>query len=373
MAMIKIGKREFIYQPLKTRLQYKTKLVRYNSLVYFLFISLSKIENYFLRNRNCELLIIGVKNKKLVSHLNKCYKVHYLASFGEVKELIKYKIPFSIIHFNNKIHLDLNNKLQDRLLSKQVLNSKFLFIDSFTNPLVRHLIYLSKVNKCKVIVYQHGLLNKELNERISSEKYVRDYSIVWTNQDKEILENRGNRSVYVGGIPADFRKTGNFNKNNSIICFLGQPYEVYNETIYSNYLILLNKVVKKCNEMGFDVIYKAHPKENKLDDILNIFSDKTKIKDMSMKGALDRYDIFLSLYSTALIEVVFSKKIALQIINEDFNIVINEELVPAVKISELDSSYFINMALNFNGSGYLDKIKFIIDEIIKQELTDQNV
>lgn len=74
------------------------------------------------------------------------------------------------------------------------------------------------------------------------------------------------------------------------------------------------KIRKLATKENFEFIYKPHPWETGL-DYLNDIEGCVKCE---MNQALENYDVFVSLTSTALLEAVNSGRVAIQIRDENF-------------------------------------------------------
>lgn len=98
------------------------------------------------------------------------------------------------------------------------------------------------------------------------------------------------------------------------VCLIGQPWAKYDEVKGARYLLIFKNIYDILCDAGCDVAFKPHPWErgsaylNKIPGVV----------DISMAEALENYDVFISLTSTALLEATLSSRIGIQIIDEIF-------------------------------------------------------
>lgn len=93
------------------------------------------------------------------------------------------------------------------------------------------------------------------------------------------------------------------------ICFLGQPWPKYGEPKGGKYLKIIDKVTREIMANGFELVFKPHPWEKQEDYLKHL----PNIVNCTMKEAIENYDIFISLTSTALLEAKVSGRISIQL------------------------------------------------------------
>jgi len=99
------------------------------------------------------------------------------------------------------------------------------------------------------------------------------------------------------------------------ICFLGQPWSKYSDKRGTRYLEIVERVMVILRANELDVVYKPHPGEWGCPYLAKI---KGVIKT-PLSVAIENYDVFMSLTSTALIETEAAGRISIQITDSNFD------------------------------------------------------
>ena len=176
---------------------------------------------------------------------------------------------------------------------------------------------------------------------------------VWSKKQENILIKGGlsPTKVYIFGYPYNvvYSEKPIENYKKSKICILGQPWEDYDRKLGVKKKQIFDNVVSQF--VGDDIVYKPHPAENNI----NYFPNNVSVFTGSLSEAIQEYDYFFSLTSTALIEVSLAKKIAIQLYDEDFSCDVFEEEGLA---------YTYNLLTNTDLRKYIDQINepFSIDK-----------
>ena len=197
----------------------------------------------------------------------------------------------------------------------KLIQPKFLIVWNDSLFIERFLIYCAREAGIKTICIQDGLYQGNSNPIALPGKYA-DFMYMWSQKQKNIIVEGGLHSskLAILGYPykifilenciSDYDKTK--------ICILGQPWENYNKKLGEKKRLIFNKIVSQF--IGIDIAYKPHPNEKDM----NYFPDNVRLFTGTLSEAIEEYDYFLSLTSTALIEVALAKKIAIQIYDIDF-------------------------------------------------------
>jgi len=99
------------------------------------------------------------------------------------------------------------------------------------------------------------------------------------------------------------------------VCFLGQPWVKYGHERAERYLKIVERAATALHEAGIEMSYKPHPWERGSDHLNSI----KNVVDITLNDALENYDAFISLTSTALIEAQAAGRVAIQIMDEAFD------------------------------------------------------
>ncbi|VVO89884.1 hypothetical protein PS903_02227 [Pseudomonas fluorescens] len=99
------------------------------------------------------------------------------------------------------------------------------------------------------------------------------------------------------------------------VCLIGQPWGKYDEAKGELYLQIFKKVSTDLLHAGCTIFFKPHPWEQGN----SYLSEIPNVVNISMQEALENYDVFISLTSTALLEAGNSGRIAIQIVNSAFD------------------------------------------------------
>lgn len=196
------------------------------------------------------------------------------------------------------------------------ISPEFLVVSNDSLFLERFLIYIARKNGIKSICLQHGLFFNKSDFRSLNGHFV-DYMFVWGESQAQIyLENGYDRDrLRIIGYPfkRDKAKVGKIDRNS--VCILGQPFEIYSKKLGKKKKEIVERVSSILGSNGFKVYYKPHPGEKDL----SYYPDNVEIFRSSITNALNRFDIFISLTSTASLEASLYGKISIQIYDPVFN------------------------------------------------------
>lgn len=221
---------------------------------------------------------------------------------------------------------------------------KFLIVSNDSLFIERFLIYCAREAGIKTICIQHGIVQSVANPVILDGKYA-DLMYVWSEKQKNIFIDSGiaHSKVQVLGYPHKILTLKSYIRDydKTKICIIGQPWENYDVKLGEKKKQIFNKIVSQF--VGIDIVYKPHPSENDM----NYFPENVRLFRGSLSEAIEKYDYFFSLTSTALLEVSLCDKIAIQIYDADFNCDIFEKV---------GWSYTCHLLKNTNFRQYIDWI-----------------
>ena len=224
---------------------------------------------------------------------------------GTVKRTLKIdkKIINYIDHFGQKI-------------SEKAAENAILVVDNDSQPMQRTIILAARRAKLKQdICIQHGIFQS----KSAVDGWFAKQFFAINEHQKSILVDKG--------IASDKIKIMGFHSSSYLpirsiaspgkrkICFFGQPWVKYSEKKAYRYLEIIQTAKRVLCESGYSMFYKLHPWERgaeylrRLSDVVNV----------PLPVALERYDVFISLTSTALLEAEMAGRIAIQIKDDTFN------------------------------------------------------
>lgn len=315
--------------------------------------------------KDIEYVFLGTKYLDLAKSLSSYKSIIMPSSLREInlveKEKNLYVFPLNYIAYGvSKIYN--TDQALEKESSQRIINftidffkktdPKFLIVSNDSLFIERFLIYCAREAGIKTICIQHGIFQSTSNPIIFDGKYA-DYMYVWSKQQKDILHRAGVpvEKLSVLGYPYEIVTSKNDVSiyDNFKICILGQPWERYDVKLGEKKKQIFNKLVSQL--AGVDIMYKPHPGEIDVD----FFPDNIGIFTGNLSDAVQEYDCFLSLTSTALMEVSLCKKIAIQIYDADFN---------CDRFEDIGWSYTYDLESSISFGDYIDKISepFTIDE-----------
>lgn len=218
-----------------------------------------------------------------------------------------------------------------------------------TMPMERILISSIKSSKIKSIVIQHGIFSAAAH-KAAADGFYSDYIFCISKSQKGIIESKGISSSKViemgfGNNVYKPKRSGVLNSKK--ICFLGQQWAQVDNLLFEKYITIVRDLRDIANSLGVDFIYKTHPAENNFN-----FINEKYLARCTLEQAIDNYDFFFSINSTALLEVSRSGLVAVQLFDELFSIDLldTEGYVKVLKISKLSKIGLQNEILKIIGS-----------------------
>lgn len=237
-------------------------------------------------------------------------------------------------------------KMSDTLASLADRSAQaIIIIENDSLPLQRTFCNISKKANIKTVCIQHGLFQSKTDAR-TIDGWVCDYFICYDTNQKNVITGLGvnDDKLIIGGFYEPISKNIALPCSYPIkICFFGQPWFKYGDVYKEKYLGILDKISAEFLKKGIKYNFKPHPWESDapyLKTMDNVFNG-------SMRDAIREHDVFISLTSTALLEVTMSGKIAVQIYDSQFVCDNFEELGYAYSILSEDIEGTLSKILKY--------------------------
>lgn len=207
---------------------------------------------------------------------------------------------------------------QSRLLAKlsDDKNQSLLIVENDSLPIQRLYCNIANESNIKTICIQHGLFQSKTDPEII-DGWKCDYFICYDEKQKDVLSGLGiNRhKIVIGGFYEPIFPANKMSINVPIkVCFLGQPWFKYGDIYKNKYQGIVDILSSSLRDQEIHFYFKPHPWEKDADylkDMNNVFIG-------NMQEAIEKYDVFFSFTSTALLEVTMAGKVAIQIYDDLF-------------------------------------------------------
>jgi hypothetical protein len=343
-----------------------------------------KRKKFLFQNSNFSNLILETKNIYDVSIITQGLKDRFFA----IKNLLGYvqvddldQLVYDYLVKNDIRYL---YKLLDRIEEKlKKVSPDYIVLRDDGSAIGRAITLVARKLGIITLSIQRGIYDQYLP--LFNDLAV-DYVLVLGDYFKDLFLQQDARKIediYILGYPLDKVQKDKVknNLNKYALCYLAQDWERYNKNLLSNKSESVDGILKICNKLGIEFIYRPHPWEDRklmLERLSDIYITPPKEK---LLETFEKYDIFVSFSSTALIEAFLNSKVSLQLTNYPINADNFEELGVCNKtfktINELEvylekiskSSNLEQFKTNFNnnyietrynpGERFLDIIKEI--------------
>jgi hypothetical protein len=214
---------------------------------------------------------------------------------------------------------------------------KLIVLDNDSLPLQRAILYAARQLQIPVATIQHGIFMASAESNIM-DGYCTDYMLVWGRFFKDLYVRRGilpDDKVHVLGYPyrITMPKPISSRTKRPVVCFLGQPWEHYDEHLREPKRRIILSVTRACRRFGLPLVYRPHPTESRAQLVDEHIGLKLTPRRESLAEAIARHECFVSINSTALVEAALGGKIAVQIRDDAFS---------ADNFEELGAGYSLN-------------------------------
>ena len=213
----------------------------------------------------------------------------------------------------------LESRQAAKLIAKTVkifdqLGTKYLILWNDALFLERFLIYCARQTGVVSICVQHGIFQSTTDLNFLDGHYA-DFMLVWGESQRQLFLQPGfdSAKVKVLGYPYKLPNASAKRPTCISICILGQPWENCSRYQGEKKKKIFAQITEQFKSAGIPVFYKPHPYEDR-----KFFPKNARIVKNNLPDTLSKFDVFISLTSTALIEASLSGKIAVQFFDEEF-------------------------------------------------------
>jgi hypothetical protein len=189
-----------------------------------------------------------------------------------------------------------------------------LFNDSL--PVERTYCLLAREAGLRTVCIQHGIFMANSPPRVY-DGGVADLMLA--------IDEHQRRLMISGGIPAGSIRLLGFHSTlrkraapraggDRKVCILGQPWGAYYPDIESKYHQMIERLMVALADAGLGFAFKPHPSERGA----GYLGKYRPVESASLEECLDRYDVFVSFTSTALLEATLAGRVAIQLFHPVF-------------------------------------------------------
>ena len=310
--------------------RFSRKYFRYR----FLFVVLSALLHRLHKRKSVDIVFLGLPFLHLTLQTSAHFKIMcLLQDENELFSAIRHHIPgilawkwkaelFQAYKTDNtserREHLDNIVTEIKEFLSEYSPRAIVLKNDSFF--LERAVIFAARSVGIQTITIQHGLFMRSTEPHVF-DGYWTDHMFVWSEYFKDLyrtLKILPEESVHILGFPYPVDVNSDKSVNDpSEVCLLGQPWELYADRFRITKVQIISNVMEACARLDIGMVYRPHPSESRLELAEHVPDLSLTKESESLQEAIDRYGLFCSMTSTALVEVVLKGRNAVQIRADD--------------------------------------------------------
>lgn len=207
-------------------------------------------------------------------------------------------------------------KLLEKKFKKYASKIFYFIVNNDSLPIQRSAILAARgAGVSQTVCVQHGIFQSKANKCIPDGWFADLFFAIDAHQ-KALLTKMGidSKKIYVFGYHSSvylpIRQLSE--KTQRRVCFIGQPWGKYDRKKEVKYLNIIRTVERIITETNGVWGFKPHPWETQ-----ETYLKKIKnVVNVSIDEAIEKYDVFVSLTSTALFEACWSGRIAVQIYDE---------------------------------------------------------
>lgn len=223
--------------------------------------------------------------------------------------------------------LDSNNRKKvsssiyslSRSLRRITNKNTVLLVDNDSLPVQRAVIQAFRILDVGAsICIQHGIFQRHSPGCILDGWFCDRFFVIDDNQKRLLIEKgmQAKKITVMGFYSTPYQpKRILSSPEHRKVCLIGQPWHKYGEEKGERYLKIFKEVTDILQGYGYSVSFKPHPWERSSSYLNNI----SGVENDSMKNVLEKYDVFISLTSTALLEAVASGRVAIQVVDPIFD------------------------------------------------------
>ena len=287
-----------------------------------------------LRRNPIDLLFLGVRFSSLILSMTPKHKVGVVAQGqGDLLWCLRHRVTpvlawewraalheaYKAAHRAGDAEEMLEATVADIAAALASLKPRALVLENDSLFLERAFILAARKLSIPSVTIQDGIFQKSAPPHVLHGHFT-DVMLVWGEffrqmyVDKNILPER---RVHMLGYPYPLKPSPNPRGGTPTVCFLGQPWENYNEELREPKTAVIRNVAEACRLLDLPLVYRFHPAERHhgLPAVPGLRATDAK---EGLEEALAKYDIFFSINSTALVEAALRGKVAAQILGAGF-------------------------------------------------------
>lgn len=203
-------------------------------------------------------------------------------------------------------------------LTKKASPEAILIVDNDSLPMQRSIILAARLANLRTACIQDGVFQSKSPGYIMHGWFA-DKFLAINKHQKNMLIAKGmdSRKIKIMGFHSSpyLPKRPTAPAGQRKVCFLGQPWNKYGYKRFSRYMEIISNTAAVLRKAGIEMSFKPHPWERGEDHLKHI----ANVVDISLSEAIEEYDVFISLTSTALIEAQSAGRVAIQIMDDAFD------------------------------------------------------
>lgn len=207
-------------------------------------------------------------------------------------------------------------KRLEKKLKKYASETFYFIVNNDSLPIQRSAILAARgAGVSRAVCVQHGIFQSKANKCIPDGRFA-DLFLAINEHQKDLLTKMGidSNKIYVFGyhssVYSPIRQLSE--KMQRRVCFIGQPWGKYDKQKGIKYLHIVKTVERIIMNSNMVWGFKPHPWETQESYLKTI----ENVVNISLGEAIEKYDVFVSLTSTALYEACWSGRVAVQIYDE---------------------------------------------------------
>lgn len=182
-------------------------------------------------------------------------------------------------------------------------------------PLPRAVVLAARLRGTPIVCIQDGIYMPS-DHPDDLHGYESDVVLVWGEFFRGLYNRARQPNVRVFGYPHPVphgSRGATVVGSPKTVCFIGQPFEAYDHSLEAHKLDIVRTVVEAANRAGWDVVYRPHHGEStEARQLVGAFVTMAPRQER-LGEALARYDAFVGINSTVLIQAGIHGKSAAQL------------------------------------------------------------
>ena len=289
-----------------------------------------------LRGGSTDLLFLGVRFSGLILSMTPKYKVGVVAQGqGDALWCLRHRLTpvpawkwraklyeaYRAAHGAGDAEEILETIVEDIAAALALLKPRALILENDSLFLERAFVLAARKLGIPSVTIQDGIFQKAAPPYVLHGRFT-DHMLVWGEFFRQMYVDKAvlpEERVHVLGYPYSVKPQSKLEGAPAAptVCFLGQPWESYDENLREPKTAVLHNVAEACRALDLPLVYRPHPLERRhgLPETpnLSVVDAKERLED-----ALAKYDIFFSVNSTALVEAALRGRVAAQVLEARF-------------------------------------------------------